>query len=765
MCRLAENAATLFLRSFTHSSLSTCIRRLATNMASLRDDCLPALHVWQSLTCADTRGGRRAAIPDAAADALSALPFSARLSKAATASIVADALDAIDGDEAAALGRLRARLDGVGVRLASAAVQWHRLTVQRRSAAASGHAERQLPSLLDPVRDSVVAVTACVGRRNAPTIPALSRTAGVLRPRTLTLLLGPPGAGKTTLLRVLSGRLQAGGGVSVSGSIRLNGVDVLGGAASSSSSSSACSWPRTVAYGGVADAHLPTLTVSETLRFAEACSGGDPVTRDAVATLIAADASESTPIHPADAALDRVAAAVTNPANGAVTEWVLRVLRLAPAAHTIVGDAMLRGVSGGERRRLSTAELLVGAARVLCLNSVSTGLDTGATLALASSLRSSADTLDVAALVSLLAPEPDAVALFDDVLLLAHGRVLYHGPIDAARRYFEGVGKTLPPLAPGTSVADHLLALAAAASPDDANRLAGAWEASEPGRALAAAAAGPPPPGSGTPSDFCHPGFAAPFPHLVALCLRRCIKVDVKRSAASYAIRWGLALAMSAILGSLFLSRPLTVVGGQARLAALFFMLFFLLTLAVPVVEQTFERRPIILRHRDDGLYPGAAELVAQALVAVPVSIIDAACAALPLASLASIAPDPTHRAALVAVFALLSVGIDALYRAFGAAFSALNNGIAVGVVLLLGLQMTAGFTLSAASIPPWWRWLHYANPMAWAWRTLAILEMTGERWRDGDVGATVLATFDVPASAAWAWWGVAFWLASGRQP
>ena len=420
-------------------------------------------------------------------------PPSRLLPREATAALVVRAVggggagESGEGGEAAALRRLKERLDDAGLRVPTVFTSWQNLSVcRRRGRGGSGGRERapSYPSLVSPflsvandVSSALMALFSGRCRREEAEaeeeeargkrdwLRVLDDSTGVLLPGTTTLLLGPPGSGKTTLLRALSGRLKPGRGVRVSGADRVlyNGARAGDGRG--------FSLPRTVAYVGASDRHLPTLTVRETLRFAEECHGGDPTIRPLLESLVTVEERRSASKSGRDAALDSLMAALCNPSNSAATEWVLRVLRLSRAADTAVGgDALHRGVSGGERRRTSTGELIVGAARALCLDEISTGLDSSSTAALARSLRSSARDLGVAVLAALLAPEPDAVAAFDDVLLLSSGgRTLYHGGIDEAFAYFGSLG--LFPLSGRQDVADFLLDVA---SPEGRRLL---WEA------------------------------------------------------------------------------------------------------------------------------------------------------------------------------------------------------------------------------------------------------------------------------------------------
>ena len=54
-------------------------------------------------------------------------------------------------------------------------------------------------------------------------------------------------------------------------------------------------------------------------------------------------------------------------------EYIIKILGLQRCADTVVGNAMVRGVSGGEKKRVTTGEILVGTARVLLMDEISTG--------------------------------------------------------------------------------------------------------------------------------------------------------------------------------------------------------------------------------------------------------------------------------------------------------------------------------------------------------------------------------------------------------
>ena len=79
---------------------------------------------------------------------------------------------------------------------------------------------------------------------------------------------------------------------------------------------------------------------------------------------------------------------------------------LTNCADTIVGDGMTRGISGGERKRVTTGEIIVGPSKVLFMDQISTGLDSASTLTIVQSLRNVAHATDATIVVALLQPEP-----------------------------------------------------------------------------------------------------------------------------------------------------------------------------------------------------------------------------------------------------------------------------------------------------------------------------------------------------------------------
>jgi len=170
-------------------------------------------------------------------------------------------------------------------------------------------------------------------------------------------------------------------------------------------------------------------------------------------------------------------------ARDAAVTALLAELGLRDCAATRVGGARARGVSGGERRRLSVAVQLVTRPSYVFLDECTTGLDAFAARNLCQTLAALASR-GVTAVATLHQPRADILPCFAAALLLARGgRPLYFGPLAEMGPHFEAAGQPCPPL---TNPGDHWLDISAVDTRSEAARadslarleaLAAAWAA------------------------------------------------------------------------------------------------------------------------------------------------------------------------------------------------------------------------------------------------------------------------------------------------
>ena len=88
--------------------------------------------------------------------------------------------------------------------------------------------------------------------------------------------------------------------------------------------------------------------------------------------------------------------------------------------------------------------MLVGPVGALFMDNISTGLDSSTTYQIVNSIKQSIHIFNKTAVISLLQPPPETFELFDDIILLSEGRIVYQGPHEYILEYFESMGFRCP---------------------------------------------------------------------------------------------------------------------------------------------------------------------------------------------------------------------------------------------------------------------------------------------------------------------------------
>lgn len=107
---------------------------------------------------------------------------------------------------------------------------------------------------------------------------------------------------------------------------------------------------------------------------------------------------------------------------------MLLVLGINGCRDTMVGDAATRGISGGQKRRVTVGEMMLCPSSIKLMDSISNGLDAATTFDIIKSLKAWGHHLDHTHVISLLQPPPEVFALFDELIIMSEGQVIYHSP-------------------------------------------------------------------------------------------------------------------------------------------------------------------------------------------------------------------------------------------------------------------------------------------------------------------------------------------------
>jgi ABC-type multidrug transport system ATPase subunit len=268
----------------------------------------------------------------------------------------------------------------------------------------------------------------------------------IIEPGQNYLVLGPPGSGKSTLLKAIAGLLPLQDPFDMQGEITYNGKTIHDCAKEKIFIENA------FGYIDQLDNHAPLLTVRETLEFAYQCKTGNRKKSSSVLkhrlqnqTPIDVDdemesATSSGRIQQIDLDLSRKAKE-----DRLTLNVILAVLGLTEVQDTFVGNSTtIRGVSGGQKRRVTIGEMLMSQTPILCGDEISTGLDSETTYVMVETLLHFSRIMGYSRVFSLLQPSPEVVSLFDQIIVLGEGYILFAGKIEEVEEYFAHLGFRSP---------------------------------------------------------------------------------------------------------------------------------------------------------------------------------------------------------------------------------------------------------------------------------------------------------------------------------
>ncbi|XP_044368207.1 ABC transporter G family member 41 isoform X2 [Triticum aestivum] len=523
----------------------------------------------------------------------------------------------IHEDNLRLLRHQRRRMDRVGVRQPTVEVRWRNLHVDAECQVVDG---KPLPTLLNSAISTFSLLTTMLGfNRNQERIHILKDVTGILKPSRMTLLLGPPGCGKTILLLALAGKLNKS--LKVTGEIDYNGVKLQDFVPE-----------KTSAYIGQYDLHVPEMTVRETLDFSARFQGVG--SRAEIMKEVIRREKEAGIIPDPNIDTYMKAISVDGLERSMQTDYIMKIMGLDICADVLVGDAMRRGISGGEKKRLTTGEMIVGPSKALFMDEISTGLDSSTTFQIVSCLQQLAHISESTILVSLLQPAPETYQLFDDIILMAEGQIVYHGPRSCIMSFFESCGFKCPGR---KGDADFLQEVLSKKDQQQywsrteegynfvtVDQFCDKFKASQSGQNLAGELSKPYDESKGHKNALSFSIYSLSKWDLVKACFAREFLL-MKRNAFIYitkAIQLGLIAAIS---GTGFLRTHMGVdrIHANYYMSSLFFALLLLTVNGFPELAMAINRLPVFYKQRDYYFYPAWAYAIPSFILKIPVSLVE----------------------------------------------------------------------------------------------------------------------------------------------
>jgi ABC-type multidrug transport system ATPase subunit len=236
-------------------------------------------------------------------------------------------------------------------------------------------------------------------KQGKKSLEVLKGVSGFANPGELLAIMGTSGSGKTSLLTVLSNQIFNQSNVTLSGTIQVNGINIK-----------EVDYAHMAKYVTQEDFLLPTISTREALMFA------------------------------AELKINADKKILENRVNE-----VLEDLKLTKVADNLVGNHMIKGLSGGEKRRLSIGIELISEPNILILDEPTSGLDSVTADVLINLLKRQAEK-NRTIIFTIHQPSTNIFNMFNRLILIIDGHIIYQGDAQASASYFGSLGYQCPEL-------------------------------------------------------------------------------------------------------------------------------------------------------------------------------------------------------------------------------------------------------------------------------------------------------------------------------
>ncbi|KAF2791825.1 hypothetical protein K505DRAFT_351045 [Melanomma pulvis-pyrius CBS 109.77] len=431
-----------------------------------------------------------------------------------------------------------------------------------------------------------------------------------------------------------------------------------------------------------------------------------------------------------------------------VVDLMLKMFNIEHTKDTIVGNQFVRGISGGERKRVSIAETMVTGASLISWDNSTRGLDASTAVDYARSLRVLTNIYKTTTFVSLYQASENIYNVFDKVLVIDSGRQVYYGPANEARAYFEGLGflekprQTSPDYLTGCTdpfERDYKTGRSEKDVPSTADDLAEAFNKS----AIAAR--------NNVEMEEYHKRMAEekhvydefetavheskrhashksvysiPF-YLQLWALAKRQFLLKWQDKFSLVVSWITSIVIAIVTGTVWLNIPDTSAGAFTRGGVLFIALLFNAFQAFSELASTMLGRPIINKHRAFTFHRPSALWIAQIGVDLLFSSVQILVFSIIVYFMTGLVRDAGAFFTFVLMIITGYLAMTLFFRTVGCLCPDFDVAIRLAATIITLFVLTSGYLIQYQSEQVWLRWIFYINALGLGFSALMMNEFS----------------------------------------
>ncbi|CEJ91209.1 Putative ATP-binding cassette transporter ifT1 [[Torrubiella] hemipterigena] len=531
---------------------------------------------------------------------------------------------------------------------------------------------------------------------------------GLVNQGEMLVVLGPPGSGCSTFLKTIAGEMN---GIFVDDDSYFNYQGMTAKEMHTNHRGEAI-------YTAEVDVHFPQLTVGDTLTFA------------------------------ARARQPRTLPEGLNKIEFAnhLRDVVMAMFGISHTINTRVGNEYVRGVSGGERKRVTISEAALSGAPLQCWDNSTRGLDSANAIEFCKTLRLQTELFNSTACVSIYQSPQSAYDLFDKAVVLYEGYQIFFGRADAAKQYFVNLGFECPArqttpdfLTSMTSPLERIIRPGfEGKTPRTPEEFSKAWKNSEEYKALQkeieAYKASHPINGpdavafreSKKAQQAKGQRKKSPFTLSYSQQIRLCLWRGWKRLSGDPSLTIGALIgnfAMALIVGSVFFNLGETADSFFQRGSLLFFACLMNAFASALEILTLYAQRPIVEKHARYALYHPSAEAISSMLCDLPYKIVNGIIFNVVLYFMTNLRREPGAFFFFLLISYATVLVMSMIFRTIGSASRTLFQALVPAAILILALVVFTGFVIPTGYMLGWCRWIGYIDPLAYSFEALMVNE------------------------------------------
>ena len=544
--------------------------------------------------------------------------------------------------------------------------------------------------------------------RNQPTRTLINDFTGCVRSGEMMLVLGRPGSGCSTFLKAITNNRDSY--AAVTGDVSYGGIPA---------DKQKKHYRGEVVYNDEDDIHFANLSVWRTITFA-------------LANKTKKAARDDIPV---------------------IAKALMKMFGISHTMHTQVGNEYVRGVSGGERKRVSIAETLAAKATVMAWDNSTRGLDASTALDYARSLRIMTDVSNRTTLVTLYQAGEGIYETMDKVLVIDEGRQIFCGPAKKAKQYFVDLGFECPER---QTTADFLTAVTdpnerrfrpgfEKMAPKTAEELEKAFRSSPNYQELLDDVAsfkkilGE--------SDYedtkrfeqavqesksKHVSKKSPYTISFFNQVLNCTKREAWLLFSDKTTLWTklfIIISNGLIVGSLFYGQPEDTMGAFTRGGAVFFSILFLGWLQLSELMKAVSGRAVVSRHKDYAFYRPSAVSLARLLLDFPVIFVMVVIFGLTMYFMTGLTVDVSRFWIYMLFVYTTTIMVTALYRMFASLSPEIDTAVRFSGIALNLLVIFTGYVIPKTQLLGryiWFGWIYWVNPISYSFEAVLTNEFSG---------------------------------------